>query len=104
MAEEIRFESVEFRGTAGDLDDVGGRVAGMLSELWASAAAYEGRIGKGKFGQTFRGGNGYDAGKKNLKAAAESKPELLQSYSEGLREAANRLDAMEFDNEQGFRT
>ncbi|WP_225729890.1 MULTISPECIES: WXG100 family type VII secretion target [unclassified Nocardia] len=102
MAEKLEVTTHELRGVADDLDEVAGRVQGVLDTLAQARDAHWGAWGDDDFGKNFSGGKGYIASDTNLDSAVGSKVQLLQSYSGGLRDGADALDKQESDNTDGF--
>lgn len=102
MADELDVTPTELRSVAGDLDDVAGRVRGVLDTLSAACGPHWGRWGADEFGTGFSGDNGYIASDANLHSAVGSKVDLLTAYAGGLRQAAGDLDGMEDHNRTLF--
>ncbi|MCX4093042.1 WXG100 family type VII secretion target [Nocardia sp. alder85J] len=104
MTDRVRIETQHLRGVAGDLDGVADSIQAILSRLTAASSAHWGRWGDDDFGRQFSGGdNGYVKSDQNLQSVIGSRAEMLRSYSQGLRDAAQHLDDTEQGNTDGFR-
>lgn len=87
----------ELRGTSKNLNDVSGRMKKVLSTLQNDLAAEGAAWGDDKMGDQFASGDGgYLAQRKWVDGSVETKTDLLDYYSDGLKGAA---DSFEHDDQ-----
>lgn len=84
------------RSTSDHLADVSSRMKGVLSSLHGKLSAEGAAWGDDKIGTQFAsGGSGYLAQLDWVDGSVDAKTDLLDDYSQGLRTAADTLEAQD---------
>lgn len=93
MSQPLGLTPDGLRATSDHLADVSARVKGVLTSLHGSLSGEGAAWGDDKIGDQFaNGGEGYLGQKDWVDGSIDAKTNLLDSYSEGLRTAADTLE------------
>lgn len=96
MSKQLGVTPDGLRATSDHLADVSSRMQGVLSRLQGNLAGEGAAWGDDKIGSEFAdGGSGYLAQLDWVDGSIDAKTGLLDDYSEGLRTAADTLEAQD---------
>lgn len=104
MGDNVTAEVEQLRKISGQLHDQSTKFQALVDRLENIKSQYWGCWGSDSFGQNFENGqNGFSPSYDNLHANLTSKVALLQTYSDGLSQAAKNLQGSEQDSATQFR-
>ncbi|MEU7141967.1 type VII secretion target [Nocardia sp. NPDC046473] len=103
MAGNVEVDTNQLRHAAGECDGIHDSITHTLTTLRGVVSGASTPWGKDSFGKKFADGDkGYRAARENLLAAIDQMATTFGGYADGQRSAADRMDAMEVGNTNGF--